>query len=812
MKGKSKVLKKLFALIIAPAIVGSVYAEGIYHDTWIDFNKNNVKDVFEDQTQTIDKRVEDLLSQMNVNEKTNQLATLYGYNRVLGDQMPTKEWDNRIWKEGIANIDEQHNGYKSSDYAWPASKHTKAINDTQRWFIEQTRLGIPVDFTNEGIRGVCHVYATNFPAQIGVGASWDRELVNRIGKVTGQEAAALGYTHIYSPILDVPRDQRWGRVVECYGESPYLVAQLGIQQARGIRSEGPGVTCKHFAVYSVPNGGRDGDSRTDPHVAPREMELIHLYAFENVIANADVTGVMSSYNDWNGEPVSGSSLFLQRILRERMGFKGYVVSDSAAVSQIDHKHKVAANFKEACRTYIQAGGNVRTNFTWPKDFINPIRECIKEGSLSMDVVDDRVREVLAVKFKLGLFDRPYVDEAAADKIVSSPENKKVALDAARESLVLLKNKDNVLPLDMSSIKKLAVIGPNATEEAALRSRYGPKKGDVINVYEGIKELCGDNLEVVYKKGCDHYDKSWPVNEIVYTEPSEKQLAMIDEAVKAAQECDYIIAVVGDDEQMVGECKSRTSLDLPQVQRLLVRKLHETGKPVIVVLVNGRPVSVNWEENNCPAILDAWFGGEFMGQAVAEALFGKYNPGGKLTVTVPRTAGQIPMNFPVKPWALGKQSTGDNPNGTGFSRVTECLYPFGYGLSYTTFKYSDIKVSSDKIGAGQTVDVSCKITNTGEYDGDEVVQLYINDKRSSIITFEKILRGFERVHLKAGESKTVTFKLDPLKDFWLIDANMQRVVEPGEFEIKIGASSKDTRLNKTITVTGEKYVIEPSFLN
>ncbi len=789
-----------------------LYAENIYHTSWIDFNKNGTKDIYEDSQQPIEKRIENLISQMTVEEKTAQLATLYGFKRVLKDQLPTDDWYNQIWKDGIGNIDEQHNGIgKGSDYVWPPSKHTTAINDTQRWFIEKTRLGIPVDFTNEGIRGICHSYATNFPSQIAVGATWDRDLVNQIGIITGKEADALGYTQVYSPILDVPRDQRWGRIVECYGESPYLVAQLGIQQAKGIRSTGTGVTCKHFAVYSIPNGGRDADSRTDTHVAPREMEMIHLYAFEQVIANVDITGVMSSYNDWNGEPISGSELFLTHILRDRMGFNGYVVSDSDAVINIHNKHKVAPTYQEATRRFLAAGGNVRTTFNDPANFINPVRKCIKEGSLSIDTVNSRVHDVLKVKIQLGLFDNPYVDTSEIDKLVACPDHKAVALRAAREAMVLLKNQDNILPLDLGTVNRIAVIGPNAKETDACRSRYGPKQGPVISVYDGIKKYCGDKAEVVYSKGCSHYDKSWPVNEIIYTEPSEDQLKLIQNAVEAAKDCDYIIAVVGDNENMVGECKSRTSLDLPQIQKLLLRKLHATGKPVIAVLVNGRPISVNWEDKNVPAILDAWFGGEFLGQAVSEAIFGDYNPGGKISATFPRTAGQIPMNFPVKPWALGKQFNGYNADGTGFSRVTECLYPFGFGLSYTSFNYTDLKLSATELTADKPLKVSVTITNTGKYDGDEIVQLYINDKYSSIITFEQVLRGFERIHLKAGESKTVNFTLNPVKDFWLINSNQQRVVEPGKFEIMVGASSKDIRLRKTINITGETFVIGPSFL-
>ncbi len=804
-------IKKLKMMIFAMSLALPVSASEIYHDSWIDFNKNGTMDIYENPDESVERRVEDLLSQMTSDEKTVQLCTLYGYKRVLEDALPNDGWLNKIWKDGIANIDEQHNGISNTEYAWPASKHSQTINDTQRWFIEKTRLGIPVDFTNEGIRGVCHVYATNFPCQIAIGATWNRQLVNEIGKVTGKEAAALGYTHLYSPILDVPRDQRWGRVVECYGESPYLVAQLGIEQARGIRSAGPGVTCKHFAVYSIPNGGRDGDGRTDPHVAPREMELIHLYAFEQVIANADITGVMSSYNDWNGVPISASSQFLIDILRKRMGFTGYVVSDSDAVEQIHHKHRIAPNFKEAARAYIEAGGNVRTNFSKPEDFINLIRESLREGKLSMDIIDARVRDVLAVKFKLGLFDKPYVDAVAADTIVASDEHRAVALKAAQESLVLLKNQDNTLPLDPTKVKRIAVVGPGAVEKEVCWSRYGPKKGNVISVLEGIKQACADNIEVVYSKGCNHHEKSWPVNEIIYTEIASEEINMIDAAVKAAADCEYIIAVVGESEDMVGECKSRTSLDLPQNQQLMLRKLHATGKPVIVVLLNGRPLSINWEDKYCPAILDAWFGGEFMGQAVADAIFGKYNPGGKLPITFPRTAGQIPINFPVHNAALGKQSSGNNPNGTGNTRVTESLYPFGYGLSYTTFKYSDLKLSSEKINATDSVTVSLTVTNEGKYAGDEIVQLYVRDRYASVIPYDKDIRGFERIHLAAGESKQVSFTLIPTRDLWLINTNLDRVVEPGDFEIMAGASSADMRLKKNISVTGDTYIISPSLI-
>ena len=362
--------KKLLIFIFITSLqVVNVFGQqaSIYHTNWIDFNKNGKMDVFEDPKQPVDARVKDLLSQMTLDEKTCQLATLYGYGRVLKDELPTDKWKTKIWKDGIANIDEHLNSttFRPSTftkYSFPYSRHAGAINTVQKWFVENTRLGIPVDFTNEGIHGLASERATALPAPIAIGSTWDKNIINKAGHIVGREAKALGYTNVYVPILDLARDPRWGRVVECYGEDPFLVTELGKQMVLGVQSEGVASTLKHYAAYIVPNGGRDGNARTDPHIAPRELFNLYLYPYQRIIAEANPLGVMSSYNDWDGIPISGSYYFLTTLLREKFGFKGYVVSDSDAVEFINSKHHVAKDSADAVRIALEAGVNVRTNF------------------------------------------------------------------------------------------------------------------------------------------------------------------------------------------------------------------------------------------------------------------------------------------------------------------------------------------------------------------------------------------------------------------------------------------------------------------
>lgn len=790
------------ALLAIMAGQGEARTKNIYHKGWIDYNKNGVKDIYEDSTQPVERRVVDLLSQMTVEEKSCQLATLYGYGRVLKDSLPTENWKNEVWKDGIANIDEMLNGVggrskRVPELLYPFSKHAEALNAVQRFFVEETRLGIPVDFSNEGIHGLNHTKATSLPAPIAVGSTWNKSLVHRAGTIIGKEAKALGYTNVYAPILDIARDPRWGRVLECYGEDPFLVAALGTEMVDGIQSQGVGSTLKHYAVYSVPKGGRDGFCRTDPHVAPRELHQLYLYPFKKVIRQAHPVGVMSSYNDWDGVPVTASRYFLTELLREEYGFDGYVVSDSEAVEYVHSKHRVAESYDDAVRQVLEAGLNVRTNFTPPADFILPVRRLIRDNKISMETIDKRVGEVLSVKFRLGLFDHPYVTETKdSDKAVGMAYHSDFAKQIQQQSLVLLKNAGNLLPLDRQKVKKVLLAGPLADESNMMISRYGPNRLAPVTVLAGMRDYLRGAAEVDYAKGCDVVERDWPYTEIMPIAMNDDEKRKIAEAVEKAKESDVVIAVLGEDEYCTGESRSRTSLELPGRQQQLLEALYATGKPVVLVLINGQPLTINWADAHVPAILEAWFPGCVGGTVIAETLFGEHNPGGKLPVTFPKSIGQVELNFPFKPGSHGGQPK-SGPNGSGRTRVSGELYPFGFGLSYTTFTYSDLKVSPLRQPVSGSYTVKVNVTNTGKYAGDEVVQLYVRDKVSSVVTYDSQLRGFERVSLKPGETKEVAFTLTP-EDLELLDAGMKWTVEPGAFEILIGASSRDIRLKETIT--------------
>lgn len=557
-------------------------------------------------------------------------------------------------------------------------------------------------------------------------------------------------------------------------------------------------TGKHFAAYSNNKGAREGMARVDPQMSPREVENIHIYPFKRVIREAGMLGVMSSYNDYDGIPVQGSYYWLTTRLRGEMGFRGYVVSDSDAVEYLYTKHGTAKDMKEAVRQSVEAGLNVRCTFRSSDSFVLPLRELVKEGGLSEEVINDRVRDILRVKFLIGLFDAPYqTDLAGADREVEKEENEAIALQASHESVVLLKNADELLPLDINSTKKIAVCGPNANEEGYALTHYGPLAVEVTTVLEGIQEKTKSKAEVLYTKGCDLVDAHWPESEIIDYPLTDDEQAEIDKAVENARQADVAVVVLGGGQRTCGENKSRTSLDLPGRQLQLLQAIQATGKPVVLILINGRPLSINWADKFVPAILEAWYPGSKGGTALADILFGDYNPGGKLTVTFPKTVGQIPFNFPCKP--SSQIDGGKNPGPTGnMSRINGALYPFGYGLSYTTFEYSDLDITPRVITPNESATVRLKVTNTGKRAGDEVVQLYIRDVLSSITTYEKNLAGFQRIHLEPGEAQELSFTIDR-KHLELLDADMKWVVEPGDFVLMAGASSEDIRLNGTLTV-------------
>lgn len=483
------------------------------------------------------------------------------------------------------------------------------------------------------------------------------------------------------------------------------------------------------------------------------------------------------------------------------------MSDSDAVEYLYTKHNVAADMKEAVRQSVMAGLNVRCTFRSPDSYVLPLRELVEEGTVPMSVIDERVRDILRVKFIVGLFDSPYqTDYEAADEEVDGAKNNEVALRASLESLVLLKNASSdtpfgtdgkTLPLNAKALKRVAVIGPNADDTGYAHLHYGPLGIKAVSVLEGLRTELDGKADVVYAKGCELVDKNWPESEVLPEDPTAEEMMGIAEAVKTAESADVTVLVLGGGPRTCGENKSRTSLELPGHQNLLLKEIIKTGKPVIVVLINGRPLSINYADKYADAILEAWYPGAHGGTAVAKALLGEYNPGGKLTVTFPRTVGQIPFNFPYKPASQidGRKELG--PDGWA-SRVNGSLYDFGYGLSYTNFEYSDLHLSADQITTTDSVQVSFNVTNTGKIRGDEVVQLYVHDCLSSITVYEKVLRGFERISLEPGETRAVEFKLAP-KDLAMLDRDMNYVVEPGDFEIMAAASSTDIRLQAKLRV-------------
>ncbi len=768
----------------------------IYHDGWVDLNKNGTKDAYEDSSRPVDERIDDLLRQMSLEEKTAQMVTLYGFPRVLKDELPTPAWKTAIWKDGIGNIDEHINGNMGEngdlpdpEYDLPWALHVRARNEVQRWFVEQTRLGVPVDFTDEGIRGLLHSKTTSFPAELAVASSWDRALVHGIGEVTGREAYALGYTNVYSPVIDMARDPRWGRIIETYGEDPFLSGEFAFEQVRAIQAQHVVSTVKHFTAYGIPKGGRDGYARTDPHATWGELQTILIHPFRRAIRDAGALGVMASYNDYDGMPIEASSQFLTDILRQQWGFRGYVVSDSAAVEFIFEKHRVAPTYPEAIRLAVQAGLNIRTNFTPPEEYVEPLRQLARDGRLSMDTIDARVRDILRVKYWQGSFDTPYrMDPASVDAAVRAPAALALSARAAHESIILLKNDGNALPLS-KSVKRVLVAGPLADDPHAWYCRYGPQRIDMITPLAGIRAKLGSGVDVRYVQGVEVKDARFPESDVLKEPPTPDVLAGIHAAVVAAGDADVIVACLGETGELCRESASRTSLNLPGYQEELLEALQATGKPVVLVLSNGRPLSVNWAVKHVPAIVEMWFAGESGGDALADVLFGDYNPAGRLPVTMPKSVGQIPFNFPAKPGSQDRDP----------GMVEGALYPFGHGLSYTKFGYANLRISPERLAVGGDVDVSVDVTNTGSRAGDEVVQLYLRDDYSSVTTPDKVLRGFERVPLAPGETRTVTFTLKP-EHLQLYNADRKWVVEPGRFTVMIGASSTDIRARGTFVVT------------
>jgi beta-glucosidase len=755
-----------------------------------------------------EKRVKDLLARMSLDEKAAQMMCIWQEKTTkLLDAKGNFDFQKAkvAFKKGhgIGQVGRPSDaGSTPSDagVGKNARETAELSNAIQKFFIENSRLGIPVIFHEECLHGHAAIGATSFPQPIGLGATFNPDLIEKLFTMTAEEARVRGAHQALTPVVDVARDPRWGRVEETYGEDPFLNAQLGCAVVRGFQGDATFkdkkrviATLKHFAAHGQPESGMNC---APVNVSERVLRETFLSTFKLAIQNAGCISIMASYNEIDGVPSHASEWLLRDVLRKKWKFKGFVVSDYYAIWELHyrpdtHGHFVARDKREACELAVKAGVNIE--FPEPDCYLHLV-ELVRKKVLKESQLDELVAPMLYWKFKMGLFDDPYVDPKEAEKIVGSNANRKIALEGAREVITLLKNENNLAPLDLKKIKTLAVIGPNANR--SLLGGYSGVPKHNVTVLEGIKAKVGGRAKVLFSEGCKITQPgTWNQDEVLPSNPDEdrKQIA---EAVEVAKQADVIVLAIGGNEQTSREAWNlkhmgdRTNLDLIGRQDELVKAMLATGKPVVVFLFHGRPNSINYIAENVPAIFECWYLGQECGHAVADVLFGDFNPGGKLPISVPRSAGHLPVFYNYKPSAR---------RGFLFDDVSP-LYPFGFGLSYTTFDFKNLRLKKKKIGLKDSTQILVDVTNTGKRAGTEVVQMYIRDLISSVTRPIKELKGFKKIELRPGETKTVALDITP-ESLAFYDIHMKYVVEPGEFEIVVGNSSRDCDLQKVIlTVT------------
>ncbi|WP_282035740.1 beta-xylosidase [Saccharicrinis aurantiacus] len=663
------------------------------------------------------------------------------------------------------------------------------------------RLGIPVMKYGEALHGLWLVLdyygnTTVYPQAVACASTWEPELIKKMASQTALEARALGVTHCYSPNLDVyAGDARYGRVEESYGEDPYLVSRMGVAFIQGLQGTGEEqfdenhviATAKHFVGYPENRRGINGGFSD---MSERRLREVYLPSFEAAVKEAEVGSVMPGHQDFNGIPCHMNTWLLKDILRDELGFDGFIVSDNNDVGRLETMHFISETRTKAAIAGLKAGVDmdlvIGKNVELSTYHENVLLDTVKQDHSLMKYIDEATSRILTAKYKLGLFDAEpiEIDEKTAN--AGREEHREFALEIAEKSIIMLKNDNDLLPLDLSKIKSLAVIGPNAHEKKPKKGTYKLLGGYsglppyYVSVLDGLKKKVGNKVQINYAKGCDidSFSKDGFAG-----------------AVSAAKKSDAVVLVVGSSHKTCGEGGDRSDLDLYGVQKELVEAIHKTGKPVIVVLINGRPLSINYIAENIPSVLETWYGGMRAGDAVANVIFGDVNPGGKLTMSFPRSVGQVPVTYLERPDFIG--------SGKGKYRYSDKspLFPFGYGLSYTTFEYSQPSLSASSIKADGKATVSVKVTNTGSRDGDEVVQMYIRDDYASVGRYNKMLKGFERISLKAGETKTVEFELN-FENLSLLDKDLNKVVEPGTFTVSVGSSSQESDL-KTVILTVNK---------
>ena len=741
------------------------------------------------------KRVQDLLSRMTLEEKAEQMMCIWQQKAETlvdaeGNFDPAKA--KKAFRHGRAPG--QVGRPSDAGGGKTARGMAELTNAIQKFFLENTRLGIPVIFHEECLHGHAAPEGTSFPQPIALGGTFDPELVESLFAMTALEARRRGAHHALTPVVDVAREPRWGRVEETYGEDPYLVSRMGIAAVKGFQGDKNFrdkrhllATLKHFVGHGQPESGMNC---APANVSLRVLRETFLYTFREALREAGAVTLMASYNEIDGIPSHANKWLMRDVLRKEWGFKGFVVSDYYAIWELGyrpdtHGHFVARDKKESCRLAVEAGINIE--LPDPDCYLHLV-DLVKKGVLKESQLDELVAPMLFWKFELGLFDDPYADPDEAERVVGCDEHRDLALKAAHESITLLKNENNIAPLDLNAIKTIAVIGPNA--DRTLLGGYSGVPKQEITVLQGIRDKVGARAKVLYSEGCKiTIGGSWNQDAVTASDPAEdrKQIA---EAVKVAKKADVIVLAIGGNEQTSREAWNlqhmgdRTSLDLIGRQEELVNAMVALGKPVIVFLFNGRPLSINYLEQNAPVIYECWYLGQETGRAIADVLFGDYNPGGKLSISVPRSVGHLPVFYNYKP---------SGRRGYLFDDVSP-LYAFGYGLSYTTFKLENARLTKKRIGRDGSTRITVDVTNTGAREGSEVVQLYIRDHVSSVTRPVKELKGFKRVWLKPGESTTVALDITPAS-LSFYDVNMKYVVEPGDFEIMVGTSSRDFDLTK-----------------
>ncbi len=764
------------------------------------------KPLYKDAAQPVERRVEDLLQRMTLEEKVAQMLSIWEHKDRI--QSPAGEFSpdkaSAAFPNGLGQIArpsdrrgvkvEATGGAGAAGAAAGVSNRSAEetanyINAAQRWAVEKTRLGIPLLLHEEALHGYVAPRATSFPQSIALASTFDTDLVERIFNVASREMRARGAQLALAPVVDVTRDLRWGRIEETYGEDPYLVSEMGLAAIRGFQGrtlplapERVFVTLKHMTGHGQPESGTNiGPAQ----ISERTLREVFFPPFERAITELPVMGVMPSYNEIDGLPSHANRWLLTDVLRNEWGFKGAVVSDYFAIREMVTRHRMFADIKDAAVRAMNAGVDIETPDG--EGYVH-LPELVKAGRVSQAQVDAAVRRILNMKFQAGLFENPYVDAKAAAGKTNTADAIALAREAAQKSIVLLRNNNRTLPLNAQAVRRMAVIGTHARDTPI--GGYSDIPKHVVSVLEGLQTAGKGRFEVDYAEGVRlTKSRSWSADAVDLVEP-EVNAKLADEAMATATKADVIVLVLGDNEQLSREAWAdnhlgdRSSLELVGPQDELARRLIALGKPVVVVLLNGRPLAVNYLAAEAPALIEGWYLGEQTGNAVADVLFGKVNPGGKLPVSFARHVGQLPVFYNHKPSAR---------RGYLFDTTTP-LFPFGYGLSYTSFEISAPRLSKAEAGVADQVSVSVDVTNSGQRSGDEVVQLYVRDDEASVTRPVIELKRFKRVSLKPGEKRTVTFTLSP-RDFALWNVDMKRVVEPGSFTISTGPNSTELKSAK-----------------